>query len=88
MITAQEAREISGPSIEELCEFFEPAIRSAADSGERKVFVYHGTLENDAYSCTKRWQDFVAMMRDQYGYTVSLHYEVRQFVDMRIKIEW
>jgi hypothetical protein len=42
MITAQEARALAGPTIEELCEFFDSHIRAAAKKKERSVTVYHG----------------------------------------------
>jgi hypothetical protein len=87
MITAQQARELSGPTSEEYALFFEEAIKEAAAKGERKICKYHGTLENAAYSHTKKWTDFVEYMKTL-GYSVSLFYEERQFVDMRINISW
>lgn len=87
MITAQQARELSGPTSEEYALFFEEAIKDAAAKGERQICKYHGQLENEAYSRTKKWGDFVAYMKSL-GYDASLYYYEGQFVDMRINISW
>ena len=87
MITAQEARQLSGPSSQDYAFFFEEKIKEAAKSGKRNIIQYHGQLENEAYSNTQKWKDFIAYMAEL-GYAVSLHYEERQFVDMRIVISW
>lgn len=87
MITAKEAKELSGKTSEEFALDFEEAIKEAAMKGERKICHYHGTLEHEAYSSTKKWKDFVEYMATL-GYKVSLHYEERQFVDMRINVSW
>jgi len=87
MITAKEARELSGPTIQEEALSLDPHIRKAAENKERKVLVYHGKLENEAYSNTQRWKDFVKYMQGL-GFKVSLHYNESQFVDMRLRIEW
>jgi hypothetical protein len=87
MITAQEARELSGPSIEEMAEFFDEFIRQAAKAKERTVTVYHGILENEAYGQTKRWKEFVAYMANL-GFVAEFYYYEGQFVDMRITIKW
>ena len=87
MITAQQARELSGPTPEEYALFFEEKIKEAASKGLRSICQYHGKLENEAYSRTQVWQDFFEYMVSL-GYEASLHYEERQFVDMRINITW
>jgi len=87
MITAQEARGLSGKTVEEWAEDFEPAIRKAAQDGKRKICHYHGELENEAYSNTDRWKAFVTYM-ESIGYKVSLYYMESQFVDMRINVSW
>ena len=87
MITAKEAIEISGPTIEEMAEFFDKPIREAAAKKERSVTVYHGVLENEAYGRTKRWQEFVTYM-NKLGFVAELYYHEGQFVDMRITIKW
>lgn len=87
MITAQEARELSGPSSHDYALFFKEKIKEAAKKGERKIVQFHGQLENEAYSNSQKWKDFAVYML-KLGYAVSLHYEERQFVDMRIVISW
>lgn len=87
MITVKEAKELSGPTIEEMTEFFDKPIREAAAKKERSVTVYHGQLENEAYGRTKRWQHFVDYMA-KLGFVAELYYYEGQFVDMRITIKW
>ena len=87
MITAIEARRISGETVEECAEFFSKHILTAANAKQRQVTVYHGKLEDEAYSGTDYWNSFVKYM-SSLGYEVSLFYEERQFVDMRITIKW
>jgi hypothetical protein len=87
MITAKEAIELAGPTIEEMAEFFDKPIRDAAAKKERSVTVYHGSLENEAYSRTNRWKEFVAYMA-KLGFVAELYYYEGQFVDMRITIKW
>ena len=87
MITAKEARELAGPTIEEMAEFFDKPIREAAAKKERSVTVYHGILENEAYGSTKRWKEFTDYM-SKLGFVVELYYYEGQFVDMRITIKW
>lgn len=88
MITASEARKLSGKTIQEYALDFEDCIKEAASRKERTVLKYHGELENEAYSKTKIWTDFVKYMKDELGFQVDFHYEERQFVDMRIRISW
>lgn len=88
MITASEARKLSGKTIPEYALDFEDDIKKAASRKERMILKYHGELENEAYSRTKVWTKFVEYMKDELGFQVELHYEERQFVDMRIKISW
>ena len=88
MITAQEAVEIAGPTIQEMAEFFDKPIREAAAKKERSVTVYHGQLENEAYGRTKRWKEFVAYMA-KLGFVADLYYyHESYFIDMRITIKW
>ena len=87
MITAKEARQLAGPTIEEMCEFFDPHIRAAAKKKERTVTVYHGQLEYEAYGQTAVWKKFVEEM-NKLGFIAKLYYYEGQFVDMRITINW
>jgi alkylation response protein AidB-like acyl-CoA dehydrogenase len=87
MITAQEAVEIAGATIQEMAEFFDKPIREAAAKKERSVTVYHGQLEKEAYGRTKRWEEFVAYMA-KLGFVADFYYYEGQFVDMRITIKW
>lgn len=87
MITAQEARKLAGKTNEEFALDFEEDIKKRASEGGRELLKYHGELENEAYSHTEKWKGFVAYMLTL-GYAVELHYEERQFVDMRVRIKW
>lgn len=87
MITAQEARQLAGPTIQEMCEFFDSHIRTAAEKGCREVTVYHGHLEDEAYGNTAVWKRFVAAMAEL-GFGAKLYYYEGQFVDTKITIYW
>jgi hypothetical protein len=87
MITAKEAQQLAGPTVQELCEFFDPYIREAATAKKRSVTVYHGQLENEAYGNTGIWKQFVEAMKG-YGFDAELFYYDGQLVDMRITIKW
>lgn len=87
MITAKEAIELAGPTIEEMAEFFDKPIREAAAKKERSVTVCHGILENEAYNNTNRWREFVSYML-KLGFRAELYYYEGQFVDIRITVKW
>ena len=87
MITAKEAKELSGPTIEEMAEFFDKPIREAAAKKQRSVTIYHGQLENEAYSRSKRWKEFVDYMA-KLGFVAELYYYECQFVVVGITIKW
>lgn len=87
MITAQEALKLMPKTSEAYALDFEEAIKLAAKDGKRELLKYHGELEDEAYSRTEKWNSFVKYMAGL-GYTVELHYEERQFVDMRVRIKW
>ena len=92
MITAEKAREISGPSAEEYAEylsreFIEP---TAAKKGVRYVIVrqdpYASWLYNkDSASDTAKK---AMSILSKNGFVLSLHYQELQFVDMGLKISW
>ena len=87
MITAKEARNISGKTSEEFALDFEDAIKSAASKGDRSLTKYHGELENEAYRTTAKWKSFVDYMTTL-GYTVGFLYEEKHFFNMAIIIRW
>ena len=87
MITAKEAKELSGPTIEEIAEFFDKPIRKAAAAKERSITVYHGQLEYEAFSNTKRWKEFVTYMT-KLGFVAELYSDEGQLLGMRTTIKW
>ena len=105
MITAQEALALSNGKIirTKFFESIEAAIKKACE--EKKLFcevlywepligdiyaLYDGKTEEEAL--TSLGKQLLKELRETFGYTVSLslYYEERQFVDMRLKfrISW
>lgn len=91
MITAREAREIAGPTdeeiinqvVEEACE----AIRLKAEDKGRKVCLRCGFWANEGYSGTEKYKKACQKLKDL-GFEVEFFYEERQFVDMGTIIKW
>lgn len=90
MITAEEARNLSGPSAEDYLAEIDPFIRKAASEKQRSVIIrkkpYAGWLydEKDMAPEARR---ALGLLRAA-GYTVSLYYAELQLVDMGLEIEW
>jgi hypothetical protein len=85
-ITAQEARELIGPTVEDRVAEVYPMIREAAEKKQRRVAL-HGWWANEGYSRSKDYKQ-ACMILEGEGYKVSFFYEERQFVDMYTVVEW
>ncbi len=86
-ITAQEARELAGPTVQERVDAVYPLIRKAAEEKKREVHL-HGWWAHGGYSGdTPDWKQACDILR-QDGYTVDFFYEERQFVDMYTVVKW
>lgn len=85
-ITAQEARKLAGPTVQERVDEVYPLIREAAENGQRSIAL-HGWWANEGYSGSADWKQACKILEDD-GYQVKFFYEERQFVDMYTVVEW
>ena len=87
MITAKEARELAGPTVEEqVAEVFE-AIREAATKGNRRLPLNGQFWAYGGYNKSPEWLAAKKLLEDQ-GFVVSFYYNESQFVDMYTVVEW
>ena len=91
MITAKEARELAGPTLEEqLDEHLEYAydrIRVAAEQKHRVVRLANDFWRHGGYNHTDLYQKAVKKL-EELGFKVNFHYEALQFVNMYTIVEW
>lgn len=85
-ITAAEARNLAGPTVQERVDEVYPKIREAAEKGKRYVNL-HDFWAHEGYSKTDAYKQ-ACMILEGDGYKVSFFYEERQFVDMYTVVEW
>lgn len=91
MITAAEARALSGPGVDEYISMLDLKIRDAAERKEQKFII----LRADPFArwmYPKRPTEGVAAevitRLEKAGFKVTLHYEEKQFVDLGLRIDW
>lgn len=87
MITAKEARELSGPTVEDHLAEAHAAIRKAAENKKREVALHSSFWVNEGYKGTKDWHKAKNNLTDL-GFTVEFFYEERQFVNAYTKVSW
>lgn len=90
MITAKEAKQISGPTMEDYLSEIEPKIKAAASSGGREVLIRSEPYARWLYSessLSGESKKAVDKLREL-GYELSLYYKESQFVDMGLIIKW
>lgn len=91
MITRDEARVIAGlkeHEVQEALDACDKAIRKAAAAGRTEVLMRSPRLlERGGYANDPKWLEVKAAL-EAAGFTVTFHYEERQFVDMATKITW
>lgn len=87
LLTATEARQLSGRTAQEQVEAIMPKIEEAAKEGKRRIISYDGFWANEGYSKTTNYQEAVSILQGL-GYKVEFFYEERQFVNMYTIIEW
>ena len=85
-ITAQEARKLAGPTVQERVDEVYPLIREAAEKGERSIAL-HGWWAHEGFGGTVEYKQACKILEDD-GYKVKFFYEERQFVDMYTVVEW
>ena len=86
-ITAQEARTLAGPTVQERVDEVYSLIREAATEKKRFVSLRDNFWVNEGYSKTKGYQQDCMILEGD-GYKVTFYYEERQFVDMYTIVEW
>lgn len=86
-ITAEQARELAGPTVEERVEAVYPLIEQAARNKKRSIHLQDDFWVYEGYKETHRWKEAVALLKKD-GYKVRFFYEERQFVSMYTIVEW
>jgi len=91
MITAKEARELAGPTLQEQLdeqlEYAYKRIRSAAEQKHRTTNLANEFWCHEGYKQTDLYKKAVKQL-EELGYTVKFHYEELQFVNMYTVVEW
>lgn len=85
-ITAQEARELAGPTVQDRVDEVYPLIRKAAEEKKHEVQL-HSWWADAGYSGTKDWKEACEILRKD-GYTVEFFYAEYQFVSMYTVVKW
>ena len=90
LITAEEAKELAGGSVDEHLEAISKLIREEAIKKKAFVIIRATPYADWMYSTQKKDSiaDLVIRELIKVGYKVTLHYEEHQFVDMGLKISW
>ena len=86
-ITAAEARELAGPTVEERVDEAYESIRKAATKKQRCIYLKDHFWSHGGYSGSDEYQAAVRLL-EAAGYKVRFFYEERQFVDMYTIVEW
>lgn len=86
-LTAAEARELAGPTIEERVNAALLEIKEAAENKKRSVCLHSDFWTQGGYHETPDWNEAVKQLKDL-GYDVEFFYEERQFVDMYTWVKW
>ena len=86
-ITAHEARELAGPTVQERVDAVYPLIRAAAEKRERSICIRTGFWADEGYSRTPAYKQACDILRAD-GFRVEFFYQELQFVDMGTEISW
>jgi hypothetical protein len=91
MITAKEARELAGPTKEELIDeelaLVYQKIEEAAKAKKRSIQLTSSFWTYGGYSGSESYYEAVRQLEDL-GYSVKFHYEELQFVNIYTSVEW
>lgn len=85
-ITAAQARELAGLTVQERVDEVYPLIEKAAKMKLRRVHL-HDWWAHEGYRASPEWKEAVALLEKD-GYKVTFFYEERQFVDMYTIVAW
>lgn len=84
-LTAQEARELVGPTPQDHVDLVYPMIREQAEKGKRFLRLGMGFWADEGYKPTKNYKEACEILRKD-GYVVKFYYQEHQFVDMAQKL--
>ena len=93
MITADEAKSLSGKTADEFLKDLEEAIRIAAEKGSRELSLRMKPYADWAYSLNDEKvlkpeeRKVLKVLRDN-GFSVTRYYNEGQFVDIALIISW
>jgi hypothetical protein len=86
-ITAAEARQLAGPSVQERVDEVYPLIRKAATNKQREVGLFGQFWVNEGYDRTEAYVEACDLLRAD-GFTVEFFYEERAYVSMYTLVKW
>ena len=86
-ITAEQARELAGPTVQERVAAVYPLIRTAAEQKKRVVALHDSFWVNGGYSSSAEWKEACEILRKD-GFVVEFFYDERQFVAMYTIVKW
>ena len=90
MITAEQARKLSGPRARDYLEFLEAEIEAAAKNQKTSVTIREDPYSRWLYSekdCSPQALAAINVLRRN-GFELTLLYKESQFVDMGLTISW
>jgi hypothetical protein len=91
MITAQQARELAGPSVDEYLEHISSLIEKEAKEKRHELIIRsepYGSWLYPSYEKAPKVAKDVINKLNSNGFQVSLYYQELQFVDMGLWIKW
>ena len=86
-ITAAEARELAGLTVEERVDEVFNLIREAAKNKKRSLALHDDFWSRGGYNRTEEWRDACGMLSSE-GFEVEFFYEEKQFVNMYTVVKW
>lgn len=86
-ITAKEAKELAGPTIEEYVDEVFDKIRTAATTKKREIRLKNEFWVEGGYGRTQDWVKACKLLTDE-GFEVEFFYEELQFVNMYTVVKW
>lgn len=86
-LTATQAREIAGPTIDERVDAALVDIRAAAEKKKREVALHGDFWVHGGYGDKPKYRAACGILR-KLGYTVEFFYEELQFVNMYTVVKW
>ena len=88
MISAQEARKLAGPSVQDRVDEIAPLIKKAAEAKKRSVALHDSFWVHEGYNSTPEYVQATDMLKEL-GYKVSFYYKEHSIaVDMYTVVEW